>query len=305
MKYGLTCRVDSQIVLPEDTMIEYDGCEYCFHLNDERRIDRIQIVTKVLHPERFKGYFELDYIGTSMDKEVYDDLINRFQYLESMLAFDGELRKIHWEWPKQEFIAETEDEERRTAGLGTHSERKYRIENAVRDKAKLTDIIMRREMLSQLTVVQSFWREGYNEYIALRFINAFVNFYFVIEGMYGNGKTAKDRLIDEFWNSQPFGYAFKCALDTFAKNEPANEKRLMDMLNITDRSELFNSLVDVIVDTRGSVLHYRRRSTQRQGEPFRQLEYEPLAAFMKILATEAIYEEVNALYSNSEGVGDP
>ena len=49
-----------------------------------------------------------------------------------------------------------------------------------------------------LTTIESFWREGENEMFAGRFINAFYNFYFVLEGLYGNRKWRNDDLEAEF-----------------------------------------------------------------------------------------------------------
>ena len=47
----------------------------------------------------------------------------------------------------------------------------------------------------------SFWREGSNDFEEGHFINAFYNFYFVLEGMYADGKFKTDPVVAEFKKS--------------------------------------------------------------------------------------------------------
>jgi hypothetical protein len=59
------------------------------------------------------------------------------------------------------------------------------------DGRSLSELIDVKDRYSSMIVLIAFFREGKNDYIEQKFINAFFNFYFVLEGMFGNGKTKK------------------------------------------------------------------------------------------------------------------
>jgi hypothetical protein len=69
----------------------------------------------------------------------------------------------------------------------------------------------------------SFYREAKAEFSIGRYINAYINFYLVIEGLFANGKWDTNGVIRELTNSQPFTSIVKTLLDEIGNNNDLSE----------------------------------------------------------------------------------
>ena len=135
------------------------------------------------------------------DGDLYEALTHDLQELESLLAFSFNLNKVHWEHPREERIAERPEER----GFQFHMEPGAYTEARIPiTEEDLTSLLNNKRLLSPLTVVKSFWREARNSYNASRYISAFVNSFFILEGLYANGEFVKNEICRQFLASAAF-----------------------------------------------------------------------------------------------------
>lgn len=130
MKYSLECGVDSKIFIGKEMKIVEGKKEYILTPNKDGMLAFIKIITKVDNPERFYSKIEdsnekiKPHITIEADPTVFDELKSDFQYIESALAFIGNLQRIHWSDPKQEWIPETDEEKSKLKVFSAHFTRK-------------------------------------------------------------------------------------------------------------------------------------------------------------------------------------
>jgi hypothetical protein len=299
MKFELGCGAASKILLAADVTFEQADRTYTFFRGTDGTLSRVSIAAKIEYPERFIRRFVPRGFLEQFDGELYDSLIRELQYLESVLAFTGELERIRWDAPTTNLIFESEAERAGVVSGSLYLEKKWRVVPIEFTEDKLQALIRDRHIIESATVLQGFFREGKNELYQYRFINAFHNFFFVLEGLYGNGKTGTDKLREEFWKSPTFSKVIGESWDFLCSDDESVAKQLLEELTARGREHNLNDVVELLIDTRGSTHHFSVKSTREQGTPFRQSEYEAIACFAYILASNAINEEVNRLHATS------
>lgn len=145
-----------------------------------------------------------------------------------------------------------------------------------------------------LVIVQSFWREGLNDVVAGKFINAFFNYYFILEGLYADGKT-KNRAIEEKFktspelrsfieqylnDTHPHGYMDQVGA-MLLKAHPKIERKLEVLMN----TDLY---IELLVSIRGNLHHFSNNPNRAQGSPLSHNQYEGIAMFAQYIAHRAL-----------------
>ena len=135
------------------------------------------------------------------DKELFEGIIADIQALESTLSVFFSIKQIDWRHPI--LNVEFDPGDWRDPAWGSlnnvHVNRGKLSPDRPEEKA-FAQIAFMGLASHHLATIESFWREGQNELYAGRYINAFYNFFFVLEGLYGHGKY-NDKLEGEFKNS--------------------------------------------------------------------------------------------------------
>ena len=158
----------------------------------------------------------------------------------------------------------------------------------------VASLIGKRDKLNYLVIPMSFYREGVRDYDVHRYVSAFFNFYFFLEGLYGGGKTKNPQVLMAFRSSAQFRAAVQEAhanLDEarMAPNKSALE-RMVSALNCDYSPE---GLIEFLVMVRGDLHHFSQRSTRPKGHPLNQMQWRAVAFFamsvclsiIKVLAT--------------------
>ena len=127
----------------------------------------------------------------------------------------------------------------------------------------------------------SFYREGHNEYKLSRYINAFYNFYFIIEGLFANGKFKTNDVIREYLASPVLVPIVQEFLDkvgsNYDPNESATREQLEAELKTRDQPITTDAVIKLIVKKRGELHHFNIDSSKQQGTPFNHSDYKMLA----------------------------
>lgn len=129
-----------------------------------------------------------------------------------------------------------------------------------------------------------------NEYRSFRYINAFFNFYFFIEDLYGGGKTKNYHVEENFKRSIHIIEAIKDTIKEF--NEQLNLKRhqtiLIDFLELEKLTYTVEGIISLIVKTRGNLHHFSQKSTQKKGHPLNQRDFETMAYLLMSICIRAL-----------------
>ncbi len=281
MKFSMEYDVISKTLLPGLLEINKDDRTYFFYPNAENLLSKIKIVAKVKDPELFyskitptpedpiaKAHFEI-----RTDKELFDTLMNEFRDLESLLALQFNLKRIDWQSIKHEVICETEEEKKNTKIYSVAFGQAFPDEPEKANKNSLSDLLDIKNRFSPIIVLLSFYREGKNDYFDLKFINAFFNFYFIIEGMFGNQKTRNNDVLKEFKKSARLREFTQRVIDDFIKPAPKHLDKLNEMLARKNMMLEVDALLELIVLTRGELHHFTNNPNRPQNTPFSRNEF--------------------------------
>lgn len=280
--------------MPKEISIKHKDREYIFFPDENKLLTRIKIIADVLYPEKFYSHVEYHPIGEvkyslkiNQDRELFDSIITDFQELESRLAFNGNLRRILWNEPNFDLICESAEEEQMAKIVGSQWERQYPDNLVAFDDYDFSSIIDTKEKYAYLTIPMAFWREGKNDYNSFRYINSFYNFYYILEGIYGGGKTKNYAVEVEFKKSNEFCESVKLAIEILEK-EPRHHNNINAMLKFRNKDLDLDGITHLLVKTRGDLHHFSGNSNKTQGTPFDHNKFESLAWVSLFLATSAI-----------------
>ena len=135
-------------------------------------------------------------------------------------------------------------------------------------------------------------REAKTEYSAARYINAFFNSYFVIEGLFGNGEWRSDAVVRELSKSATFVSFVNAFLEkTSLYNDPTQgltEDQLRSELKSRGQGYDAVGLIKLIVKKRGDLHHFSLESTKLQGTPLNNSDFKTISLVAFTLAGNAL-----------------
>lgn len=306
MKFGVVCDVEGKTYLDNGATLELGGMRYIFYVKDikERLLTQVRIISDVDDPTQYSYHkSETSPDGTytvtqNFEPHIRDKLIREMQTLESLLGILGNIKRIYWNKPVFEYYPETSEEFARINILPAFF---FLHEVPLDDPAQvllseLAQYLMHIDELNGLAVPMSFYREAKNEFSLGRYINSFINSYFIIEGLFGDGKWRKEAVIRELTKSPVFSGFVQSFLDEVALNSDLGHGLTKEQLTeeITPRPFTVEGLVKAMVETRGKLHHFSIGSTQRQGTPFNQLDYKRMALIAFTLAGNSLIHYLQA-----------
>jgi hypothetical protein len=302
MKFGVVCDVEGKTYLDNGATVEYGGMRYIFYVKDinERLLTKVRIISDVDDADKYSYHkSEVAPDGTytvtqNYEPHIYEKLIKEMQNLESLMGILGNVKKIFWNKAIFEYYPETEAEFKRINILPAF----FFLHELTVDDAREVPIQMiapylrRMRTLDGLAAPMAFFRESKNEYSIGRYINSFFNSYFVIEGLFGNGKWRKEAIVRELTQSSIFSAFVESYLDEVSKNNDPREgmtkAQLLKELQKVNQPFTSEGLLTLIVETRGRLHHFSIKSTQAQGTPLNNFDYKRIALIAFKLAGDAL-----------------
>lgn len=295
----MECEVDSKIILDEDIRYYENGKEFILISNENKLLSIIKIITDVSNPSLFYSNVEsrpeirMHSITINRDDKIYEELIDEFQQMESILAFSTQsLKKIYWENPKEELIPETEKEKEKLSVIGANWKMSHHEKYAPLNENEFTEMMEDRDKYADLRIPKAFFREGINDFESFRYINAFYNFYFIIEDLYGGGKSKNKDVEKELKKSDEFKSFVQWMIDNLHKDNKKHFDNICNYLKLHSKNFDMDGLIFIIVMMRGQLHHYSGKSTQIHGTPFNQKDFESIAYLSLGLAVRAILQKI-------------
>lgn len=280
--------------LPSDTgQIEF------ISVSKEVPSDRIEELKDFVKPADGSNPITIT-IGTDLD--THQELVDQLQMVESVLTYSSRfaLQKINWATPDQEYIAESEEDQEILSVSAFSYDRCYQQSPVVVEEDSLITQLQLAPNYDELRVVKAFWREGMAYFQAFQYVQAFYQFYFVIEDFFAKGKSGKGAVISEFKKSTDFMKQCKKSLDEILK-DARHSKNLRQYFEDFNCEESAHGLSELIYLMRGALHHYSSRSTKAKGTPFNQKDFETIALLTMHIATSAIALREVAISNSLQG----
>lgn len=207
-----------------------------------------------------------------------EDLLNLLQYLESLGSFWFGIRRIHWAESELSWIPESPEEEGQVHVHAFSSKLEYPGRPISLDAGTLARLLTKKQQLQYLVIPMSFYREGVNEYRSHRYVSAFYNFYFVIEDLYGAGKTKNRQVLGAFLKSPQFMEAVKDAHKLLSEARMDSQRaELLEFFRMLSCPFTPGGVADFLVKIRGDLHHFSQRSRRPKGHPLNQRSFRSVA----------------------------
>lgn len=259
MKLSLKCDVHSDIVLSRRLELKAGDSTYCFEVDKQGRWNAVEIRVDLPDPSKISWGLEPvleprqpnqapgNVVG-DFGPGLYESAVESLQALESTLSVFFPVRSVDWRYPAMTVIFEDGDEKvqniRHLQNIRISRQRPGSTRVEEQSFVRIVGFAMHAQTL---TVIESFWREGQNDWLAGKFINGFFNFYFVLEGLYGNRNT-QTRLVQKAFKISPELIA---NIDAFLAEDHPDEAltQLIKMFEVGNRLPTPEEVIDMLVST--------------------------------------------------------
>lgn len=284
MKLRLECDVDSLIELPDDIDVNWFGRQVYFKRDDKGVFSHIRIEGSLPDYPNSSITYKQEGAGIRIDIDISHEhqsaLLSDLQVIEGVFAFFEELSRIRWDTATMSLVPEASEEEKRATVYGirigpnpNRSVRRIPIE-------RFEDLMAMSHACRDLSTVLAFFREGLNDLDTSRYISAFYNFYFVIEGLYGNRKTDNRAVKAEFKKSKLLRACIKQQiLSGWPRPYREDLPTIDDMLKRVQKPADVDGIIHLLVFMRGDLHHFVNSPTKPTGSPLTQHNYASLALF--------------------------
>jgi len=298
VKYSLECEVISNILIGQVVCFVKDEKEFIFSPNKNGILNKIKICKKIYDTDKFYSEISTESspikITMKEDPVVRDEMVSDFQYLEGSLGFVTQLTKIFWNEPITEWIPET-DEERNKLKVFSAEFRRENSHPPTKLNPNVLENMLRNERIrSSLTILMSFYREGKVFFDRLEFINAFYDFYFILEDLFGKESSRNQEVKKNFKTSTELQQTINWVLTEVISSNDKHRKEIMGLLEQKNLECNAEGIIILLVEMRGHLHHFSGKSAMKQKpSPLLQQNYEGLAFLTMAIAMQSILNEMN------------
>ena len=141
-------------------------------------------------------------------------------------------------------------------------------------------------------VPKAFYKEGINEFTSRRYINAFYNFYFILEDIYGEGKTKNKDIVEAFKQSSEFVIIIERTLKDILERDKRHNNNIRNFCKEENVTFDTKGVIELLQKIRGNLHHYSSKSSKHLGTPFAHEEFESIAYLTMCLALQTIFLKI-------------
>jgi hypothetical protein len=279
----IECEIDSDTLL--DELVEYRFHPYLLKLypDEQKKLFQVTIERPFINYEKYLvkltkrpgklGEIKMPY------PDFFQEQIELLQYLESFSALDLGVRKIRWETPYIKWVPENQAEREQLMVDSYNYKNVFPANNSKLTKKWVQDVIVHRNMVKHLTEPLSFYRLGMNFYFEKMYILSFLNFFLMLEGVFGDGNTEKKRTISAFMAAPILSYGIENTLEMIKQPQHQKHQEWFDnfiFTNIVINKDPIRKLVNILYDQRGLLSHYSAAGYKKRHD-FEQEKYSSLA----------------------------
>ena len=235
--------------------------------------------------------------------KIREDLENELKQLESTLGVFFGITRIRWEHATSIAIPETPEE---AASIQWNNLKVMRVHRDERPKEPTVEDFSATLHMGyharELATIMSFFREGDGDMRIFRYISAFYSFYFVIEGLFANGRFGNKEVRAEFKKSKVLTDAITHVLGLPLYSGPARIKGVVsidEFLKLVKQGRNVDGIIHMITWVRGDVHHFVNSPKKLTASPFTHHRYEMLASFLHDICLHVLMNEILARFPQS------
>jgi hypothetical protein len=294
VKLRLTARVDSVGVIDEPFGIEVPpyvvdlGCEKRNQIVEIRVEKQVDVSSVSLPSTTIAEGRRLEFRISTTDPH-FEDVLDLVQFIESIGSFHLGIRRIHWQQAKYEWIPESDQERQKLSLFSVQTKHEYPETPVPVDPGTLLRLLRSRTRLERYKIPMAFFREGVNDYRAFRYVNAFHNFYFFLEDLFGEGRTKNKQVEEKFAaNSDLIGAAQRSISELMASNHTRHRENVSAFMSDKENDWTTDGIFSFLVHMRGNLHHFSQKSSKPKGHPLNQLEYESVAYLIQMISYHVV-----------------
>lgn len=278
--------VTSKIRLTTPESLAWDDLTVELQTNAEGYFAQISVTASGLPDSDYRINVGEDHLAQARvlmrdrDLQLHGKMMAAIHSVESFLAIYGNLEAIHSNLAESFVEAETDEEKARSRlkSWGMTPDIEDPVVDLSTDALRL--ILSHAKLCSRLTATIAFHRDGVNNIRRAEHISAFFGFYFVLEGLYGNGKSNNHQVVAEFRRSAELVSAIERVV---AQGIPApmvfGDMGIEEMLKRMNKTQTTDNLIHLLVHTRGALHHYAGTKSRTGASPLTNEHYFSLAQF--------------------------
>lgn len=272
-----TAEIKGVVVNSETTTFSINNFTAKLHLSNEKGLESVSIEQTLTEDEKDAftntieeqddGKYKLELSGY---QSIHDEAIHTLQTLESLFGLKG-VDKVHWEDAKEEFIPQTEEEEKAISTTEIDISRSYprRPHEWTFDFSSYDW-----DVVGRLKVPLAFFRRGQLQHRNLDYITAFIEYYFVLEGLYAEGdwKKVEERYVE----SDELVAIADTTLESLSAEKMAELNAFFDFYGKDKTAEGYLRLITTL---RHHLHHYFHEDSSGPHEPnpFDADDYQPVS----------------------------
>lgn len=253
--YGEFILKESIIVksYPYDFMIFYEKGSYYISIS-KKVIDYELYITKCQDCNGIPQF-------TLTISEIYEDMIEWLQYIESMGAFNFGVKKIDWEEPKITWIPEC-DAEYGIMPLLSHQQKKESQDRfKLLKESNLQNIVIYRRILKEIYIPFTYFRQGRVFFDKQNYYFAFINFFMMLEYCFANGKFKKEAVLKEMYKAGLLRKSVNSVLEMVHKEKSRRHFNwIKDECKKFQKEYSVEGILYLLIEYRGILSHAGGRS---------------------------------------------
>lgn len=200
------------------------------------------------------------------ETQTYSDMVDWLKRIEAFGSFNIGIKKILYEEAEVTWIPETIEEEK------ILSIKSYKVTRGGQNSKYLRlsdfqDTLFYSKRIDKNYIPFSYFRLGASFFDEEEYYLSYINYFMMIEFLYGNGKTKKRETIIEFGKSDILVLSILMTINTFPIGDP-NLEWLKNECRKKQKEYNVEGLIFILVDHRGMIAHgSKRRSGMYRDNP--------------------------------------
>ncbi|MBZ9731181.1 hypothetical protein LB467_15915 [Salegentibacter sp. JZCK2] len=277
----IECKIIGDFTITDNCQIKYHPYEIEINFNETNQKFYISLLKKITNYSNLLPKLEIaenDERTIKFPSQVFlKEEIELLQHIESFGALDKEIYNIEWDNLSIEWLPETEQEEKELT-IKKHSYTlSFKGKKEIIDKDWLFYTIIHKRRLNHLTLPLSFFRIGLKYYKSFQYQEAFLNFYLMLEGIFGNNKFKNEHIKSEFQKSQVLSKAILRLLDQLKKSDLKHYGWFSEMCAKYHKEASVDGAIHILVEQRGNLSHFSNINPKKHKNPFRNKDFDSLA----------------------------
>ncbi|HEX8226404.1 MAG TPA: hypothetical protein VF572_00890, partial [Candidatus Saccharimonadales bacterium] len=266
MKYRITVDIDGDTFAKGDYTVKHGDFVIGVLTDDDKAVRKIY-VEKTVGPEDKlpsiePGHGPVKHVFNFNTPAWRNELIEKLIYLESLGSFWWKIRSIALREAEEEWVPESEEDEKKLSIIRASMKASYPRNPQPMHNHQIIELLDMEEDEKAMVTPLAFYREGTINFESHKYINAFQNYFLMIEGLFGQGKSGNAAQIKALVSSEELKEAADKMIAKIESDKSSpHYKLLLRELGSLGVSLDSKGILNWLVRTRGQLSHFSVKIT--------------------------------------------